>query len=85
MEWVAISYSRGSSPSGNQTQVPVSPALADGFFTTAPGRPNEGGLLYPAYNQLNYVPCACTIENETLKLKKKRKKETHGFINGCSP
>ena len=67
MVWVAISCSRGSSQPGNQTQVPVSPALAGGFFTTAPGKPNEGGLLYPAYNHLNYVPCTCTIENAALK------------------
>ena len=32
LEWVAISYSRGSSQPGIQ---PKSPALAGGFFTTA--------------------------------------------------
>ena len=35
LEWVAISSSRGSSPPRDQTQVFISPALADGFFTTS--------------------------------------------------
>ena len=34
LEWVATSYSRGSSLPRGQTHIPVSPALADGFFTT---------------------------------------------------
>ena len=35
MEWVAISFSRGSSDPGME---PGSPALAGGFFTTQPPR-----------------------------------------------
>ena len=36
LEWVAISYSRGSSDLGIE---PATPALASGFFTTAsPGK-----------------------------------------------
>ena len=34
LEWVAISYTRGSSWSGIKSMSLVSPALADGFFTT---------------------------------------------------
>ena len=36
LEWVAISYSRGSFRPRNQTRVSVSPGLAGSFFTTAP-------------------------------------------------
>ena len=36
LEWVAISSSKGSSWSRGQTMSPASPALAGGFFTTAP-------------------------------------------------
>ena len=40
LEWVAISYSRGSSQPGNQTVSHASSAPAGGFFTTAsPGKP----------------------------------------------
>ena len=40
LEWVAISFSRGSSPLSYITHIPVSPALAGGFFTTEPpGKP----------------------------------------------
>ena len=41
LEWVAISFSRGSSRPRNQTQVSwKSPALTGGFFTTkSPGKP----------------------------------------------
>ena len=35
LEWVAISFSRGSSWSRDQTQVSMSPSLAGEFFTTA--------------------------------------------------
>ena len=36
LEWVAISYSRGSSWLRDQTHILASPALAAGFFTTVP-------------------------------------------------
>jgi len=36
LEWVAISFSRGSSQPRDQTHISMSPALAGGFFTTAP-------------------------------------------------
>lgn len=37
LQWVAISFSRGSSDPGTE---PASPALADGLFTTEPpGKP----------------------------------------------
>ena len=43
LEWIAISFSRGSCPPGNWT--PVSPALAGGFFTTKlPGKPHVSHL-----------------------------------------
>ena len=35
LEWVAISFSRGSSQPRDQTQVSMSPALAGRFFTTS--------------------------------------------------
>ena len=35
LEWVAISFSRGSSRSRDQTHVSMSPSLAGEFFTTA--------------------------------------------------
>ena len=43
LEWVAMPSSRGSSPPRDETQVShTSPALAGGFFTTAPpGKPPE--------------------------------------------
>jgi len=36
LEWVAISYPRGSSQPRDGTLSLVSPALAGGFFTTEP-------------------------------------------------
>ena len=45
LEWAAISFSRGSSRPRDQTSVSVSPALAGGFFTTAPpGKPLHPGF-----------------------------------------
>ena len=42
LEGAAVSFSRGSSQPRNQAHVSVSPALADGFFTTEPpGKPTE--------------------------------------------
>ena len=41
LEWIVISYSRGSSQSRVQLTSLVSPALAGRFFTTSPsGRPD---------------------------------------------
>ena len=40
LEWVAISFCRGSSQPRDQTRISVSPALAGGFFTIVPpGKP----------------------------------------------
>ena len=40
LDWVSISFSRGSSPPRIKLKSPVSPALASEFFTTAPpGKP----------------------------------------------
>ena len=50
LEQAAISYSRGSSWLRDQTWVPLSPALAGGFFTTAPGK-----LIYIIYVVSNKV------------------------------
>ena len=36
LEWVAISFSRGSSDPGIQPMSPVAPAMAGRFFTTEP-------------------------------------------------
>ena len=35
LEWVAISFSRGSSQPRDQTHMSMSPALAGGFFTSS--------------------------------------------------
>ena len=44
LEWVAISYSRGSPQPREWIRVSLSPALAGGFFTTeAPGKPHASG------------------------------------------
>ena len=43
LEWVAISYSRGSSRPRDRTCVSVCPAMAGGFFTTvSSGKPPRG-------------------------------------------
>ena len=48
LEWVVISYSRGSSQPGDQTCISVSPAFAGGFFTAMPlGNP----ICIPALNE----------------------------------
>ena len=45
LKWVAISFSRGSSPPRDQTCIsPVAPALAGRFFTTEP--PGKSLSLY---------------------------------------
>ena len=38
LEWVAISFSRGSLRSRDQTRVPALHCIASGFFTTEPPR-----------------------------------------------
>ncbi|XDA82387.1 hypothetical protein R6Z07F_012304 [Ovis aries] len=46
LEWVTISFSRGSSDPGIEPAFPVSPASVGGFFTTEPpGKPCSFGLL----------------------------------------
>ena len=46
LEWVAISYSRGSSQPRDGTHVSVSPALTGRFFTTVPpGKPPMGSIM----------------------------------------
>ena len=56
LEWVAISFSRGSSQPKDQSPSPVSPALAGTFFTTEPPEMivsvdfyNWNGKLYVNY------------------------------------
>ena len=39
LEWVAISYSRGSSQPRDQTHISCVPSIAGRFFTTEPGKP----------------------------------------------
>ena len=39
LEWIAISFSKGSSQSGDQTQVSWVSCIADRFFTAEPGKP----------------------------------------------
>jgi len=51
LEWVAISFSRGSSRPRDQT--PVSPALTGEFFTTEP--PGKPVLLYPTVIRASQV------------------------------
>ena len=38
LEWVAISYSRGSSQPRDQTHISFVPSIAGRFFTTEPGK-----------------------------------------------
>ena len=52
LEWVSVSYSRGSSDPGIKAASLVSPALAGGFFTTSAAweallRMNELNSLLP--------------------------------------
>ena len=58
LEWVAISYSRGSSQTRDQ---PMSPALADRFFTTMPpGKPmlsNNTEQMMTREKQCAEKPC----------------------------
>ena len=73
LEWVAISYSRGSSRPRDRPMSPVSPAMAGGLFTTAPPRdPKEyltkcfiiWNLFNPNNNSMWYY-CPHLIYEET--------------------
>ena len=64
LEWVTISYSRGSSPLGIE---PGSPVLqADSLLSEPPGEPNTG-YKHPSFNtdqwQTNYSACV-TMYNQ---------------------
>ena len=52
LEWVAISFSRGSCRPRHQTCVSCT---AGSFFTTGPGKPNEGCLKLVAVQSLSPV------------------------------
>ena len=53
LEWVIISYSKGSSNPGIEPKCPVSLALADEFFTTVP--PGKLSIMFfqKSYYKLN--------------------------------
>jgi len=51
LEWVAISSSREFSQPRDGTQAPASPALAGGFFTTAPPEKSQHGCT--SYKYIN--------------------------------
>ena len=55
LEWVAISYSRGSSPPMDQTHISASPALAGGFFTTEP--PGKPRFIELIWSRNTLFPC----------------------------
>ena len=58
MEWVAISFSMGSSQPGIEPMSPASPALAGGIFTTEPpGKPFICLALLKIFSQL----CNCGV------------------------
>ena len=47
LEWVAMPFSRGSSPPpGIEPETLISPALAGGFFTTSATRKPLGLIIY---------------------------------------
>ena len=59
LEWVAISYSRGSSRPKDRTHISESPALAGGFFTTVlPGKAKLFGYrrCLCLHLEKNYTP-----------------------------
>ena len=55
LEWVAISYSRGSSKPRDPSISPAFPALADGFFTTAPSGKSKLMLNYILKSIVRYT------------------------------
>ena len=58
LKWVAISYSRRSSKPRNPSISPAFPALADGFFTTAPSGKSKLMLNYILKSIVRYsVTC----------------------------
>ena len=59
-EWVAFSFSRGSSRPRDQTHKPVSPALAGRFFTVEPpGKPYDSTFLKSAFQADEDSFCCC--------------------------
>ena len=58
LEWVATSFSRGSSQRRDRTRVSKSPALAGGFFTTEP----------PLVPRHHYTSLICPMRPLTLQL-----------------
>ena len=59
LEWVAISFSRGTLKHRDQIWV-LSPALAGRFFTNEPPRKPQGIYLYESVRQV-YAPCFCLV------------------------
>ena len=59
LEWVAISFSRGTLRHRNQIWV-LSPALAGRFFTNEPPRKPQGIYLYESVRQV-YAPWFCLV------------------------
>ena len=50
LEWVAVSYSRGSSQPGIEPEPPASSALAGRFFTTVPATwETQGGMQHSQF------------------------------------
>ena len=82
LEWIAISYFRGSSQPRDESVSLVS-ALAGGFFTTAPpGKPmvyvNNGILLSHKKNEM--MPFAATwMQLETIILSEISQKEKNKY------
>ena len=63
LEWVAMPFSRGSSPPKDQTCISVSPALAGKFFTTVPrGKPS----VHFGYEKLTLCLSTCLYLHLTL-------------------
>ena len=62
LEQVAISYSGALSHPGIEPASLASPALAGGFFTTAPpGKPNLVVQYLEKYSSTNYTTAAFTL------------------------
>ena len=67
-EWVAISYSRGSSQPGIEPASPLSPALAGGFFSTEPpGKPIYWEIGWIKGSQI--IKCQEMNEGEDAELR----------------
>ena len=59
LEWVFISFSRGSSDPGIEPTSPEAPALAGGFFTTEPPRKSLLSSAAAAAKSLQSCPTLC--------------------------